>query len=190
MAFFVDRRICAAFSSCGRKVTPGSKTGGGRGGINFLIEMKKDHAHNEAWQVGRRNTQKDRGNRRGGRARIPPQMMRGGGRESRRNAPAPGVERAPWLFVKAREHLLLVWQLVSPPPHFSYIPFFAFKSVSPPFSACLARVGRRLDHRQSACVLHETFIIACLKFRGVTFKEFVRVHARNFEPDGRNILET
>lgn len=35
------------------------------GGINFVIEMKKDQAHNGAWQVGRRNSQKGRGNRRG-----------------------------------------------------------------------------------------------------------------------------
>lgn len=37
------------------------------GGMNFVIEMKKDHAHNGAWQVGRRNSQRGRGNRRGSR---------------------------------------------------------------------------------------------------------------------------
>jgi len=32
---------------------------------------------------------------------------RGGRRGSPRNSPAPRVERAPWVFVKAREHLPL-----------------------------------------------------------------------------------
>lgn len=49
-----------------------------------------------------------------------------GGGESRRN-PAPRVERAPWVFVKAREHLPPVWQILSPPPYFSFRSFFALQ---------------------------------------------------------------
>lgn len=64
---------------------------------------------------------------------------RGGRRESRRNAPAPWVERAPWVFVKAREHLPPVWQLLSPPPYFSYRSLFALQTVPPVFFTSFAR---------------------------------------------------
>lgn len=64
---------------------------------------------------------------------------RGGRRESRRNAPAPRVERAPWVFVKAREHLPPVWQLISPPPYFSYRSFLLCKPSLPFFFTSSAR---------------------------------------------------
>ncbi len=128
MAFFVDRRIWDALSSCGRKVTPCWRIGRGRGGINFVIEMKKDHAHNGAMAGGTSQFAEGPWKPAGKRSAE-------GGGESRRNAPAPRVERTPWVFVKAREHLPPVWQLLSPPPYFSYRSFFALQIVRADFTS-------------------------------------------------------
>lgn len=57
------------FQSVVVKSPRAGREGGAWGGMNFVIEMKKDHAHNGAWQVGRRNSQRGRGNRWGSRAR-------------------------------------------------------------------------------------------------------------------------
>lgn len=98
---------------------------------------------------------------------------RKGRRESRRNAPAPRVERAPWVFVKAREHLPPVWQLLSPPPYFSYRSFFALQTVPPVFYFLCPLSFSRLvaGHKHSACALNETFINACLTFWGLRTKK-------------------
>lgn len=99
---------------------------------------------------------------------------RGGRRESRRNAPAPRVERAPWVFVKAREHLPPVWQLISPPPYFSYRSFLLCKPSLPFFFYFLCPLSfSRLvaGHKHSACAFNETFINACLTFWGLRTKK-------------------
>ncbi|KAK7141206.1 hypothetical protein R3I93_015385 [Phoxinus phoxinus] len=105
---------------------------------------------------------------------------RGGRRESRRNAPAPRVERAPWVFVKAREHLPPVWQLISPPPYFSYRAFFALRTVPPVFHfLCLSLLS--LGSWQVIIIRHVPFmkplLTRVLHFGGCASKEELEIYA-------------
>lgn len=142
------------------------REGGGVGGINFVIEMKKDRAHNGAWQVGRRNSQRGRGNRRGSGARreegITAECSGAAGREGTVGVCKGTRASAACVATNLPSSLFLIPSFLCSATRPSRI------SLPMSFSAFSRFVA---GHNHSACALHETFINACLTFWGLRPKK-------------------
>lgn len=143
------------------------------GGMNFVIEIKQDHSHNGAWQVGRRNSQRGRGNRRGRRSL----------REEGITAECSGAA--------GREGTVGVCKGTRASAACVATPLPSSLFLMPFFICCANRTSRSLfyflcplsffrlvaSHKHSACAFHETFINACLTFWGLRPKKSWEIYA-------------